>query len=95
MHYVSDPGSYPRGKGVGFGREGASVSRFLPKLEGFRVWDGRRLRFRFLTPVGRVYGLGRKVLLGPGSYPGWKGLRFGVEGASGSRFFPQVEGFWV
>ena len=60
-----------------------------------RVWGERCLRFRFLTPVGRVYGLGRKVLLGPGSYPGWKGLGFGTEGASGSRFLPKLEGFRV
>ena len=35
------PGSYPRWKGLGFGTGGASGSRFLPKVEGFRVWDGR------------------------------------------------------
>ena len=60
---------------------------------------------RFLSSAGRVQGLRRKVLPGPGSYPlegfrvwdgmrfwfnvlnpRWKGLVFGVEGASGSRF---------
>ena len=32
------------------------------------------------------------MLPGPGSCPGWKGLGFGTEGASGSRFLPREEG---
>ena len=32
------------------------------------------------------------VLTSPSSYPGWKGLGFGTEGASGSQFLPKLEG---
>ena len=35
------------------------------------------------------------MLPGSGSYPGWKGLEFGMEGASGSHFLSRVEGFRV
>ena len=41
---------------------------------------------RFLTPAGRVQGLGRKVLPCPGSYPSWKGSGSVTECASGSTF---------
>ena len=63
-----------------------------------------------LTPGGSVEGLGWKVLpvvstgieknrklvlTSPGSYPAWKGLGVGTEGASGFRFLPRVEVFRV
>ena len=36
-----------------------------------------------------------KVLPRSGSYPGWKGLGFGMERVSGPPFLPRVEGFRV
>ena len=66
------PGSYPGRKGLGFRTEGASGSRFLPREEGFRVWDGR---------LGELKKT-KRVLTSPGSYSGWKGLGFRTEGAN-------------
>ena len=89
---LSCVGSCPGWKGLGFQAGGALGFRFWPSVEGFRVWDGRRFRAPVLALGGRVQGLGRNVLPGPGSCPGWKGLGFGTEGASGSRFLPREEG---
>ena len=88
-------GSCTGWKGSGFGTERALGSRFLPQVEGFRVSDGTCSHVSVLAPGRRVLGLRREVLSGFGSGPGWKGLGFGTEGASGSRFLPWVEGFRV
>ena len=103
--------------------EGASGFRFLPRVEGLRVWEGRCFRapspspspreqrshriehapleggtgegvvvwngrcFRgsILAPGGRVQDLGRRVLPGCGSDPGWEGLGVGTNGTSGCK----------
>ena len=64
-------------------KTGSYQFRFLLRVEAFRGGDGRCFRFPVLTVGGRVKGLGGKVLPGSGSYPRWKGLGLGAEGASG------------
>ena len=92
---LSGFGSGPEWKGLGFGTERASRSRFLPWVEGIRVWDGRCFRDPDLAPGGRFKGLGRNVVSGLGSCPRWKGLGFRTERALMCRFLPRVEGFRV
>ena len=47
-------GSCSGWKGLGFVTEGARAFRFLVRVEGFRVWDGRCSRVSVLAPGGRV-----------------------------------------
>ena len=66
------------------------VSRGIEKNEKTGSYKSK-----FLLRVEGIRVWDRKVLPGPGSYPGRKGLEFGMEGASGSWFLPRVEGFRV
>ena len=68
-------GSYPEWKGLGFGTEGASGFRFLPPVQGFRVWN---LEWKGLG-FGMEDASGSRFLARVGGFRIWHGRCFRVQ----------------